>query len=57
MNCLNYFGIKSTWDEKFFADYRNLIEDMISKGYAKQPERPAPAGKSWYIQNHEVYSH
>ena len=34
VNRLNYLGRRFVQDEKFFADYRAFIEDMISKGYA-----------------------
>ena len=39
----------------FFADYRAFTEDMISKRYAKQSEKPAPVGRSWYIPHYGVY--
>ena len=42
-------------DEKSFADYTAFIEDMISKRYAEQSKKPAPIGRSWYIQHHGVY--
>ena len=39
------------WDESFFADYRAFIEDMISKGYAKQLKKPAPVGIYFFNWN------
>ena len=55
MNQINYLDRRFMQDAKFFTDYRAFIEDMISKGYAKQSEKPAPAGRSWYIPHHGVY--
>ena len=54
-NWLNYLGRRFVRVGKFFADYRAFIEDMISKGYAKQSKNPAPVGRSWYISHHGVY--
>ena len=55
INQLNYLSRRFVQDEKFFADYRAFIEDMISKRYAKQSEKQAPSGRSWYIPHHGVY--
>ena len=43
-------------NKSFFSDYKNFINDMISKGYAREAmNQPVAAGRSWYIPHHGVY--
>ena len=40
--------------EKFFEDYRNLMEDLLQKGYAEKSPKLSNFNK-WYIPHHGVY--
>ena len=42
-------------DNNFFNDYKDFMEEMVTKGYAKPVDTPPPAGKTWYIPHFSVY--
>ena len=43
-------------NQSFFSDYKNSINEMVSKGYAREAfNQPVAAGRSWYILHHGVY--
>ena len=41
-------------DQKFFDDYKKFMDNLLVKGYTKQPE-VVLSGKTWYIPHHGVY--
>ena len=43
-------------NQSFFSDYKNFINDMVSKGYTRETfSQPVAAERSWYILHHGVY--
>ena len=49
---------KFTRNIKFYEDYANFMNDIISKGFARKvPEDrvAAKSGQLWYIPHHGVY--
>lgn len=55
VNRLKYLERRLKRDEKFWKDYKGFIDDLISKGYAKQSTTTPKEGKCWYIPHHGVY--
>ena len=51
---LKCFKRKFLKDERFFMDYKNFINDLAIKEYAKGSDMP-PLGKIWYIPHHGVH--
>ena len=43
-------------NQSFFSDYKNFINDMVTKAYTRESfSQPVAAGRSWYIPRHGVY--
>ena len=51
-----YLQRKMSRNHKFPNDYRTLIKELISKGYATESTAAAENGKCWYLPHHEVYN-
>ena len=42
-------------DFKFYEDDNKFVEEIISKGYAREAKTNAPDGRRWYLPHHDVY--
>ena len=42
-------------DPKYFQHYKSFMNEIISKGYAKQSDDASQNGRVWYLPHHGVY--
>ena len=42
-------------DSKFFCHYKEFMEEILSKGYAKISKSTRTNGRVWYLPHHRVY--
>ena len=42
-------------DKSFYNDYKEFMESVLEKGYAKKSTTSPAEGKVWYIPHHGVY--
>ena len=42
-------------DSKYFCHYKEFMEEILSKGYAKISEDTPTGGRVWYLPHHGVY--
>ena len=42
-------------DPKYFQHYKSFMDEIISKGYAKQSDDTSQNGRVWYLPHHGVY--
>ena len=42
-------------DPKYFQRYKSFMNEIISKGYAKQSDYASQNGRVWYLPHHGVY--
>ena len=42
-------------DPKYFRHYKSFMNEIISKGYAKQSDDTSQNGRVWYLPHHGVY--
>ena len=40
---------------KFYEDYNKFMEEILSKGYAKESKPNPPDGRTWYLPHRGVY--
>ena len=43
-------------DDRFFKEYKNFMEELMEKGYAKKCDGKGPDGKTWYVHIKVCYS-
>ena len=56
MTRLRQLEERCEWNQSFFIDYKNLINDMVSKVYVREAfSQPVADRRSWYIPCHGVY--
>ena len=51
----HYLKSKFQKDEQYFSPYKNLMNEIIEKGYARVSDRTPVDGKLWYLPHHGVY--
>ena len=51
LHCLKSRFIRNL---EFFADYKEFIEGLLTKGYVKKSTEKSPDGQTWYIPHHGV---
>ena len=39
-------------DFKFYENYNKFMEEIISKGYAREAKSNSPDGRTWYLPHH-----
>ena len=39
----------------FYEDYNKFMEEIISKGYAREAKTNSLDGRTWYLSHHGVY--
>ena len=53
MKCLESLRSKFGKDDLFFKEYKNFMEELMEKGYARKCDGKGPDGKTWYVP-HQV---
>ena len=52
---LMYLKKRFQRDPKFHGDYKKFMEEIISKGYAKELQATPKDVREWYLRHHRVY--
>lgn len=56
MQCLSSLKCRFKSNQKYYTDYINFMEDIISRGDTeKVPEKELCNSPAWYILHHGVY--
>ena len=42
---------------QFFKEYKNFMEELLEKGYARKCDGKGPDGKTWYVPHQGVLNH
>ena len=51
----HYLKRKFQKDEQYFSHYKDFMNEIIEKGYARVSDRTPVDGKLWYLPHHGVY--
>ena len=51
----HYLKRKFQKDQQYFSHYKELMNEIIEKGYARVSDRTQVDGKLWYLPHHGVY--
>ena len=44
-------------DDQFFKEYKNFMEELMEKGYAKKYDGKGAHGKTWYVPHQVLLNH
>ena len=44
-------------NDQFFREYKNFMEELMEKGYARKCGGKGPDGKTWYVPHQSVLNH
>ena len=51
----HYLKKKSQKDEQYFSHYKDFMNEIIEKGYARVSDRTQVDDKLWYLPRHGAY--